>query len=160
MWFMWLKTQAQSTASHSQLTSLTGECLFTGCTVSFPLTGCQVTSRPSDWFSRPSERTLSGQLSYTERNLKSDTECTALQWQQTYCWLYDHAILTTNKASIFEYQLLLLLLTSEVSERVDDDTKNKVQNNDDDNEEEQQVINNSSHKQRFLQTHKIKTCLH
>jgi hypothetical protein len=47
-------TQVQSTASHCRLTSPTIE-WFHGCAVESPLTGCQVTSRPSDRFSRYSK---------------------------------------------------------------------------------------------------------
>ena len=47
-------TQVQSTASHCQLTSPTGEWLFAEAQQS-PLAGCQVTSRPLDRFSRYSK---------------------------------------------------------------------------------------------------------
>jgi hypothetical protein len=59
-------------------------------------------------------------------------------------------ILTTDEASILEYQFLLLLFASKVCKGVNDDTKNKVLDNNDDNEEEQQVVNNSSHEEGFL----------
>ena len=48
-------TQSLSTASHCRLTSPTGEWLCHVRTVTSPLTGCQVTSRPSDRFSRYSK---------------------------------------------------------------------------------------------------------
>jgi hypothetical protein len=64
--------------------------------------------------------------------------------------LTQYIVLTTDEASILEYQFLLLLFASQVRKGVNDDTKNKVQDNDDDNEEEQQVINYSSHKEGFL----------
>jgi len=47
-------TQTQSTASHCRLTSPTGVTIH-GCTVRSPLTGCQVTSRLRDRFSRYSK---------------------------------------------------------------------------------------------------------
>ena len=47
-------TQAQSTASHCRLTSPMGVTVH-GCAVGSPLTGCQVTSRPRDRFSRYSK---------------------------------------------------------------------------------------------------------
>ena len=47
-------TQAQSMASHYRLTSPTGVTIHE-CTIRSPLTGCQVTSRPHDQFSRYSK---------------------------------------------------------------------------------------------------------
>lgn len=64
--------------------------------------------------------------------------------------LTSNIILTTDEASILEYQFLLLLFTSKVRKGVNDDTKDKVQDNNDDNEEKQQVVNNSSHEEGFL----------
>ena len=53
-WMRWsYSAQAQSTASHCQLTSPTGEWLFTNVQISSD--GCQVTSRSRDWFSRYSK---------------------------------------------------------------------------------------------------------
>ena len=48
-------SQAQSTASHCRLTSPHGRVTVHGYTVSSPLTGCQVTSRPLYRFSRYSK---------------------------------------------------------------------------------------------------------
>ena len=48
-------TQAQSTASLCRLTSPPGTVTVHGSAVSSPLTGCQVTSRPRDRFSRYSK---------------------------------------------------------------------------------------------------------
>jgi hypothetical protein len=48
-------TQVQSTASHYRLTSPNGRVTVHGCTVRSPLTGCQITSRPRDRYSKYSK---------------------------------------------------------------------------------------------------------